>query len=209
MTPSPTTILHTSLIGLAALAGALGAGIWGASQPDRYSASTTVAIAPAPSLTDDADVIDVVGGLDRGTIVETLAGLVTSAPVVSAAAEEVAIPGSDRGLYDVSAVRVTGASLVDVTASGPDPELVAALATAAATTAAAEFDTLYRVYVVDVVAAADVPDASDRPSVLVVTTAGAVVAGLAAAIVVAASRSRRRERHLAAVGDPSEQRHAS
>lgn len=200
---------HTILIGVAALLGALAAGIWGAAQPDRYSTSTTVAIAPAASLVDQADVIDVVGGLDRGTIVETLAGLVTSASVVSAAAAEIDIPAADRDLYDVSAVRVTSANLVDVTVSGPDPDLVAGLATATATTAAIEFDSLYRVYQVDVVAAADVPASSDRPSVVLLTVAGAVVAGLGAAIVVAASRSRRRERHLATVRDPDEQRLAS
>lgn len=209
MNTSQTTIMNTSLIGVAALVGALVAGIWGAAQPDRYSTSTTVAIAPAASLADDTDVIDVVGGLDRGTIVETLAGLVTSASVVSAAAEEIEIPAAERDLYDVSAVRVTSANLVDVTVSGPDPELVAALATASAATAAVEFDRLYRVYAVDIVAAADVPDSSDRPSVVLLAVAGAVVAGLGAAIIVAATRSRRRERHLATVRDPNEQRLAS
>lgn len=200
---------HTILIGIAALFGALVAGIWGAGQPDRYSASTTVAIAPAASLTDNGEVIDVVGGLDRGTIVETLAGLVTSASVVSAAAEGIGIPAAERDLYDVGAVRVTSANLVDVTVSGPDPQLVAELATAMARTAAVEFDTLYRVYHVGVVTAAGVPDTSDRPSVALLSVAGAVVGGLGAAIVVAAVRSRRRERHLATVRGPNEERLAS
>lgn len=203
------TSKYTIAIGVAALLGAIVAGIWAEGQPERYSASTTVAVAPAASLAEDGDVIDVVGGLDRGTTVETLAGLITSASVVAAAADEIALPADQRALYDVDAVRVTSANLVDVTVSGPDPELVAGLATATATNAAARFGALYRVYQIDVVTPANVPDTSDRPPVTLVSAAGAVVGGLGAAIVVAASRSRQRERHLATVRDTSQERLAS
>lgn len=200
---------YLAAIVLAAALGALAAGFWAAGQPERFSTTTTVAIAPDAGIVDDADVIDVVGGLDRGAIVETLAGLVTSSSVVAESAAIVGIAPLDVGEYDVDAVRVTSANLVDVMVSGPDPELTAALADVTAETAAARFDELYRVYRVDVVTAADVPGTTDRPSVVLVAAAGAVVGGFAAAILLAANRSRRRERHLASVRDPDRERLAS
>ena len=190
---------HLISIAIAALIGAIVAGIWGTAQPDRYSATTVVAIAPADSIVQDADVIDVVGGLDRGTTVETLAGLAASSSVTSSAAAEVGIDPADRGDYDIDALRAVGSNLVDITASGPDPQTVADLATATANVTAAQFNTLYRVYRVDVVTAAAVPTASQRPSVLLLMAAGAVVGGVAAAVVIAAGESRRRGRHLQSV----------
>lgn len=190
---------HLISIGIAAVLGATIAVAWGGFQEERFSATTVVAVAPAESVVQDADVIDVVGGLDRGTIVETLAGLSASSSVTSAAAANSGIDPVDAGDYEVDAVRAVGSNLVDITASGPDAEVVAALSTSTAQMVAAQFNTLYRVYRVDVVTAADVPSSSDRPSLALVGVAGAVAAGLAASLVAAATESRRRRRHLESV----------
>jgi capsular polysaccharide biosynthesis protein len=187
------------LITLAALVGGALAGYWASSQPERYSATTVVAVAPAESIVDDADVIDVVGGLDRGTTVETLAGLAASASVTQTAAAEIGIDIAEYDDYDVDALRAVGSNLVDITASGPDPQVVADLAAATAAGTAAQFNTLYRVYRVDIVTAAGVPTASDRPSALLVVAAGAALGGVAAAVVIAGGESRRRGRHLRSV----------
>lgn len=198
-----------AVIAAAALIGAVLAGVWAARQPERFSATTTVAIAPSEAVVEHADVIDVVGGLDRSATVETLAGLATSAMVVATAADNVGVDASDRPLYDIDAVRVINANLVDISVSGPRPAMVAELSNATAEVAAAQFGALYSIYRVDVVTPADVPDTSDRPSALIMAVAGAAVGAVGAAIVLAASRSRQRERHLAAVRSANEGRLAS
>jgi capsular polysaccharide biosynthesis protein len=186
-------------VAVAAFLGAVVAASWAAGRPDRYSASTTVAVAPANELVDDADVIDVVGGLDRGSMVETLAGLAASPSLVAAASGELGIPSEDVGDYEIDAVRVTAASLVDVSVTGPDPDRVAALSTTVAGLAAQRFNSLYPVYRVEVVIDAEVPESSGRPSVLLIAVAGGAVGALCVALVLVAGRARRREHHLASV----------
>lgn len=184
----------------AAIVGAIVVAGWAAQRPERYATTTVVAIGPSPTILDDADLVDVVGGLDRGTIVETLAGLASSSSVTAAAAETAGIGPESIGDYDVDSVRAVASNLVDVTATGPDPAVAAALSAASAQVAADRFTALYRVYRVDIVTAAEVPATSDRPSTLLLAVGGGTVSAIAVAIVIAAAESRRRDRHLAAVG---------
>ena len=201
-----TNRTNLAAVAVAALVGALLAGVWGAMQPERYEATTVVALAPSDAIVQDADLIDVVGGLDRGTLVETFAGLAASTSVTSTAAAEVGIDEIDSGDYDVDAVRAVGSNLVDITVTGPDAELVAELSTVSAQIAAGQFNTLYRVYRVDPVTAATAPTESSRPSLLLLVVGGAAVAGIAAAIVVVALDSRRRDQHLHAIGSADDRR---
>lgn len=152
------------------------AAIWAASQPDRYEAEVVMAVGPASTLVEDADVIDVVATLERGGVTATAAGIATSSSVKNAAADEIGLDGSDAGDYEVDAVPVQTSSLVDISVSGPDAEIVASLANATAEQLQVRFEEIYDVYEVEILSPATAPTNSARPSIALVTVLGALVA---------------------------------
>lgn len=172
----------------AALLGALIALVWGRGQDDVYRAEAVLAFAPAADLDLDADVIDVIGALDRGVLPETAAGLATSGSVKDESASRIGLT-EGLGAYRISAAPVFEANLLDVVARGPDPEVAAALANAVADVLAERVEGLYQVYVVDVVTRATPPDAESRSVGLLVAAAALLFAVGAAAVIVGLDRT--------------------
>ena len=174
------------IVAAAAVVGGLIATIWATSQPDRYQVTTVMAVGPAPSVTDEANIIDIVGSLDRGGIIATAAGLADSGSIRNAAAEDLDAVGA-LGDYEIDSLPVLTSNLFDITVSGPEAETVAGLANAVGTRVQAQFAELYGIYRIEFVTRATPPTNSDRPAVFLVTAAGALVAaGAAAAILWAA-----------------------
>jgi len=170
------------------------------SQSARFEAETVVAIAPADTVVDDAQLIDIVGSLDRSGIPATVAGLASSQSVVEAAAALLPITDEELADYDVDATPVISANLVDVRVSGPDAETAAALTNAIASQVQTQFAQLYRVYQVKVVTPATVPSDSDRPSPSLVVLGSAALAGIVALWVVSRRTSQTRAPAVHAVG---------
>ena len=170
------------------------------SQPARFEAETVVAIAPADTVVDDAQLIDIVGSLDRSGIPATVAGLASSQSVVEAAAALLPITDEELADYDVDATPVISANLVDVRVSGPDAETAAALTNAIASQVQTQFAQLYRVYQVKVVTPATVPSDSDRPSPSLVVLGSAALAGVVALWVVSRRTFQTRAPAVHAVG---------
>jgi capsular polysaccharide biosynthesis protein len=167
------------MVGVAALIGAIVAGVWASAQPDVYELKVVVAIAPSDTLTTDADVIDVIGSLDRSGITATAAGIATSRSVGDAAASTVGL--DSLGDYEVDALRVLDSNLIDIIVSGPDPVIGRDLALATAAELQTQFLAVYDVYQIDIVSEPSDSAGSERPSVLLVALAGALVAGAVAA----------------------------
>lgn len=207
MNPLKTILNHRALrmtelwIVLAAvLLGALLGFAFVRSQSARFEAETVVAIAPADTVVDDAQLIDIVGSLDRSGIPATVAGLASSQSVVEAAAALLPITDEELADYDVDATPVISANLVDVRVSGPDAETAAALTNAIASQVQTQFAQLYRVYQVKVVTPATVPSDSDRPSPSLVVLGSAALAGIVALWVVSRRTSQTRAPAVHAVG---------
>lgn len=170
------------MVASAAVLGGLIMMIWASSQPDRYQVTTVMAVGPAPSVTDEANIIDIVGSLDRGGIIATAAGLADSGSIRNAAAEDLDLAGA-LGEYEIDSIPVLSSNLFDITVSGPEAETVADLANAVGTRVQTEFAELYGIYRIEFVTRATPPTNSDRPGVVLVTLAGALAAGGAAAAV--------------------------
>ena len=184
----------------AVLVGALLGLMFVRSQPERFEAGTVVAIAPADTVIDDAQLIDIVGSLDRSGIPATVAGLASSQSVVEAAAALLPITGEELADYNVDATPVISANLVDIRVSGPDAETAAALTNAVASQVQTQFAELYRVYQVRVLTPAAVPSGSDRPSPSLVVLGSAALAGVVALWVVSRRTSQTRAPAVHAVG---------
>jgi capsular polysaccharide biosynthesis protein len=195
MNPFPRSVLQRAgtprvwAVALAALIGALLGIVFTAGQSDRFTAETVVAIAPADAVVDQAQLVDIVGSMSRSGIPATAAGLGASRSVAEAAAATLSMPADEFADYDVDAVPVIDANLVDISVSGPDADRSAALANAVAAEVERQFAELYRVYQVRVVTAAAPPGGTDRPSPLLVVLGAALVAGLGAAFLVNRGRT--------------------
>lgn len=182
------------LVFAAAVAGGMAAGAWALSQEDQYRATAVAAIGPSSSLETDADVIDVVGALDRTGIAATAAGVAESRSVRDLAADAMGVTPRQLVDYDIEGVPVLGANLVDVVVSGPDPDTAAALANSVVELIQGHIADFYQVYELDVVTLATAPDHSTRPPVVIVVTAGAAASAAAAALFLYATDAGRRVR---------------
>jgi capsular polysaccharide biosynthesis protein len=177
-------------VAVAALVGALLGIVFTTGQSDRYTAETVVAIAPADAIVDQAQLVDIVGSLSRSGIPATAAGLGASRSVAEAAAATLSMPADEFADYDVDAIPVIDANLVDISVSGPDSAGTAELANAVAVEVQRQFAELYRVYQVRVVTAAAPPDGTDRPSPVLVVVGASLVAALGAAFLLSRGRTR-------------------
>jgi capsular polysaccharide biosynthesis protein len=184
----------------AVLVGALLGLVFVQAQPARFEADTVLAIAPAETVADDAQLIDIVGSLDRSGIPATVAGLASSQSVVDVAAAALNMTGEELADYDVDATPVISANLVDVRVSGPDAETAAALTNAVAGEVQAQFAELYRVYRVEVLTPATAPSSSNRPSASLVMLGSAALAGIVALWIVSRRTAQTRAPAVRAVG---------
>jgi capsular polysaccharide biosynthesis protein len=160
------------------------------SQSDRFTAETVIAVAPAATVVDDAQLIDIVGSLDSSGIPATVAGMATSESVVETAAGLLPMTGEELADYDVDATPVITANLVEVRVTGPDAERASALTNAVASEVQRQFAELYRVYQVKTLTPAVPPAASDRPSASLVMLGSAALAGLVALWIVSRRTAR-------------------
>jgi capsular polysaccharide biosynthesis protein len=184
----------------AVLLGALLGMVFVQAQSDRFEADTVLAIAPAETVSENAQLIDIVGSLDRSGIPATVAGLASSQSVVDVAAGGLNMTGAELADYKVDATPVISANLVDIRVSGPDAETAAALTNAVAAEVQTQFAQLYRVYQVKVLTPAATPSASDRPSASLVMFGSAALAGIVALWVVSRRTGLRRAPAVRAVG---------
>lgn len=167
-------ILTTTL-----LIGAL-AWIWAASRGESYSATAVVQLEPADTIDESRDVVDVVGSLDRGTIVVTAAGLANSGVVKSAAQDQLGLSPLQAEDYEVESLQVLTSHLIDITVTGPNENLSIRYADAIADELQTSFAQSYPVYQMKTVTPATVPDSSGRPGVILIVIAAMIAAAIGA-----------------------------
>ena len=171
------------VVAVAGLLGGALAALWAGSQPDRYSVTAVMAVAPASAIIDESQVIDIIGSLDRGGVTATAAGIAGSGSVRDAATALLGVEPGLLGDYEVDSIPVLTSSLFDINVSGPDAEVTAALANAIGTQLQLQFNGLYEVFDVEFVTQARAPSNSGRPGLLLVTILGALVAASTATAV--------------------------
>jgi len=123
-------------------------------QKALYRSSTTIAIAPAASISDLNEVVRSLDTLERRTIIATVARIAGTTDFRDQAAVAARVPVADARGAEISATVLPNTNLLRITVEGDDPQRVATLANAAAATLAETTAKMYRVYQLTVISRA-------------------------------------------------------
>ncbi len=164
----------------AALIVGLLAWIWAAGQGERFSATAVVQLEPASTVEDNREVVDILGSIDRGPIVVTLAGVANSGSVTTAAQERLGVTEVQMEDYEVEALQVLTSHLVDITVTGPEDTLSIAYADAIADELRLAFAESHPVFQITTVTPATIPESSGRPGTAVIVIAAMIAAAIGA-----------------------------
>ena len=152
-----------------------------------YESSAQLIVAPALTTTDPADVVRSLETLERRTVVATFARMPASRDARQAVRERLRLDEKQASQFRTHGSVVPNTNILRIDAEGPEPEVVAAMANAAAELTARQAESLYRVYTLRFLARATPPSAPIHPdrqrNFLVGTALGiflAIVAALAA-----------------------------
>jgi capsular polysaccharide biosynthesis protein len=136
------------------------AGFWRTSREPRiYRASAMLAVVPSSSI-GDADVLRSLDSLERRTVLATFARLPATRETRTAVAQRIQRDLSEVARYQLGASVLPNTNIIRIDADGPDPQLAAHMANAAGEVVGAEARSLYRIFTLRPIAAAE---ASMRP----------------------------------------------
>lgn len=142
----------------------LGAGIaagwwWTAREPHIYRASAMLAVVPNSSI-GDADVLRSLDSLERRTVLATFARLPATRETRTAVAERIQRRVAELARYELGASVLPNTNIIRIDVDGPDPQLAADMANVAGDIVGAEARSLYRIFTMRPIAAAET---SKRP----------------------------------------------
>lgn len=152
-----------------------------------YEASASYVLSPRADI-DPSDVAQGVSTIDSSrsrSIMTTLTEIVASDAVET---EALATLGLDPGLadsYSVESIIVPEANVIETLVTGPDPEIVATLASTIGEIGGSRFVELYQIYDVRVLDAATTPSEPANPDLgqtLVIAVAIGLIVGTGAAV---------------------------
>jgi capsular polysaccharide biosynthesis protein len=124
-------------------------------QQPLYSASSTLVV--APSVTDQ-NTLDVISLLSRQSeISDTYAQIGSSRTVQEAAAKQLSLSAADRAELQLESVLVSGTTLLEITATSPNPEIAADYANAVSQQLASYVNAHYGVFSVSALDPAGIP----------------------------------------------------
>jgi len=129
----------------------------------RYAATATAIVAPTLDLVESSELLRSFDTLERRSVVATFARIASTREVREAAGEELGLSSGELRGHRLSASVVSSTNLIRVTAEGPDPEVVAALANAATLVTEAEARRFYRIFTLHSVEAATRPAGPVHP----------------------------------------------
>lgn len=140
------------------------AGWWTSQQPQTYRASAMLAVTPNSDVQSDGDVLRSLDVLERRTLLATLARIPGTRETRSAVAEAVGRePLEGLRAYRISASVLPNTNIIRVDVDGTDSALAARVANAAGEVTAAEARSLYRIYTMRSIAAAEAPTRPIHP----------------------------------------------
>jgi capsular polysaccharide biosynthesis protein len=138
------------MLGVSLVAGAW----WTSLQPQVYRASAMLAVIPNSSV-GDAEVLRSLDVLERRTMLATFARLPGTPQARLAVAGALQRTPRDVARYQIGASVLPNTNIIRIDVDGPDPELAAQMANAAGEVAATDARSLYRIYTMRSIAAAE------------------------------------------------------
>lgn len=113
-----------------------------------YQAKAQLIVSPGPSLLagEDKDVVNSLEALDKRSIVATYVEVINSRRLLRETREALGIDPDEFGNYEVSAVVLPEASVLQLSVTGPDPETTALLANDLGQRSVKYIEDLYLVY---------------------------------------------------------------
>jgi capsular polysaccharide biosynthesis protein len=130
-------------------------------QKPLYRASATMVV--VPDVTSSKSMIDGLETLERRTVVATLARIPPALETRTKAARLIELPADESGRYRVEAMVLPNTNAIRVEVTGPEAERVAALANAVAAATDSTARELYRLFKLELLAAATVPRSPFHP----------------------------------------------
>lgn len=120
----------------------------------------------APNMTDFSgrDLIYSLDTLDRRSIVATFVEVLNSSRIRREALDVAGLAGGDRDDYELTAVALPEASVLEVAATGPDPQIAAAVANAAAAQTISYVGQTYDIYRIELLDPASIPKTPISPT---------------------------------------------
>lgn len=132
-----------------------------ARQTPLYRASATMVV--VPDVTSSDDMIDGLETLERRTVVATLARIPPALETRTQAARQIGLPADESERYSVQAMVLPNTNAIRVEVTGPEAGKVAAFANAVAAATDATSRELYRLFKLEVLAAATAPRGPFHP----------------------------------------------
>ncbi len=128
-----------------------------------YLASAKFIVSPNPTVVDEYDVVNSLEALDKRSIVATYGEFLNSRRVYLSAQEALGVDDDTMGEYSVAAVVLPEANILELSITGPNPQLAAAIANSIGSLTIDSVSRLYRAYDVSVLDAAIAPTVPISP----------------------------------------------
>jgi receptor protein-tyrosine kinase len=121
-----------------------------------YQTSARFIVSPSQGL-EDRDIINSLEALDKRSVVVTYAEVLRSNRIIAASLQELDMAAIDLADYELTAVVLPEANVLELTVAGPDPTLTAALANTAGEKAIEYMSSLYTIHLFNFLDRAPVP----------------------------------------------------
>ena len=133
--------------------------------PPTYRATARLIVSPGPSLLagEDKDLVNSLEALDKRSIVATYVEVINSRRILRESREALALSAEDMADYEVSAVVLPDASVLQLAVTGPNPEMTARLANDLSQRGVSYIENLYLVYNINLFDQATLPKSPIAP----------------------------------------------
>jgi capsular polysaccharide biosynthesis protein len=179
-------ILHRWwMVAAAAMLGVVIAVILTTMQKPLYRAGTTMVVTPSSQIRDTGDILRSLETLERRSIVATFSRIAATSETRAAAARGLGVEEQSLAAYRIQGSVVPNTNIIRIDVEGPDADMSADVANAAAEVTHSEARSLYRIYAMKTLASATAPSRPvhpDRRRNLLVGFVLGVLAGCAAAV---------------------------
>lgn len=123
----------------------------------QYQTRARFLVSPTPSLAEDRDLIDGIDGLENPVIAATYAEILKSGLIFDAAVDLLALNYDDVKDYEVTAVVLPEASVIDLALTGNDPLLIAQLTNAIGQEGVNYIRSIYKIHDINFLDQASIP----------------------------------------------------
>ncbi len=135
-------------------------------QTPLYRARARLIISPNSDITSGRDEVSSLATLDRRSIAATFAEVLSSDQIYAATRPMITVTPAELSEYQLSAVVLPAANVLELTVSGPDPQLAATIANSVGQQGIEYIQNLYQVYTLSFLDLAKIPTQPFSPQPL-------------------------------------------